>query len=256
MYTIVNQPKSAHYGSPTGTLRAFNEQGRDVVKAADKAYQTIRSNILSGKYPSRAHLKEEELAEEIGVSRTPIREALRRLNSEHLVRYVANQGATVARWSLDDVDQIFTLRSMLESYAAKLAAGRITDEEISDLESLARRMDAIASSRDKDSRERITPLNHEFHYIIVDAVKSEYLKRMLSWIIEIPIMLRTFTYYSDGDLRRSMDHHREIIAAFRAHDGEWAQAVMCSHIHAARRVYFDAQPLSDGVSAPDWRAQT
>lgn len=222
-----------------------------MVKAADKAYQTIRSNILSGKYPSRAHLKEEELAEEIGVSRTPVREALRRLNSEHLVRYVANQGASVARWSLDDVDQIFTLRTLLESHAAELAAGRITDERISELEELARGMDAIANSGDADGRERITPLNHEFHNIIVGAAKSEYLKRMLSWIIEIPIMLRTFTYYSDGDLRRSMDHHREIIAAFRARDGGWAQAVMRSHIHAARRVYFDAQSPSDAPSAPE-----
>lgn len=211
------------------------------MKAVDKAYRAIRSNILSRQYPPGSHLKEEELAEDIGVSRTPVREALRRLNSEHLVRFVANQGATVATWSLDDVDQIFSLRSLLEGHAARLAAGRINDEQIAALGALADKMEAAAKPWSAASGEKIMPLNHEFHNIIVGAAHSKYLKRMLSWIIEIPIVLRTFTYYSDDDLDRSMDHHRELVAAFKSQDGDWAESVMRSHIHAARSVYFGAQ---------------
>lgn len=212
-----------------------------MVKAVDKAYQAIRSSIVSGKYPPRTHLKEEELAEEIGVSRTPVREALRRLNSEHVVRFVANQGASVATWSEEDVEQIFVLRAMLEGYSARLAAGRVETDQIARLEKLADEMDAIAGkSKSNRNREAIAPLNHEFHNIIVSAAHSEYLERMLAWIIEIPIMLRTFNYYDDADLRRSMDHHREIIAAFKSRDSDWAGSVMQSHIHAARTVYFSA----------------
>ncbi len=211
------------------------------MKAVDKAYQTIRSNILSGKYPPEAHLKEEELAARIGVSRTPVREALRRLDSEHLVRFVANQGATVAAWSLDEVEQIFTLRSLLEAHMAGLAAERITPDQIRSLEDLAAKMEAVAAGKGNSQREQITPLNHQFHYVIIGAARSEYIQRILSWIIEVPIMLRTFAYYSDEDLHRSMAHHREIIAALSTGDRQWAESVMRSHIHAARTTYVRAQ---------------
>lgn len=211
------------------------------MKAVDRAYRAIRADILAGVHPPHSHLKEEELAEKTGVSRTPVREALRRLATEHLVRFVANQGATVADWTSDDVIQIFELRALLEGYTARRAARHISAARIAELSRLAGRMETIAGqSTDKRDMAAITRLNHAFHNIIKEAAASEYLDRMLSWIIEIPVMLRTFTYYSESDLARSMAHHREIIAALAAADEEWSEAVMRAHIHAARAVCGEA----------------
>ena len=102
-------------------------------KAADRAYDWVRQRILSGEYPPGSHLKEERIAEDSEVSRTPVREALRRLSNEHFVKFVPNQGAFVATWENDDVEVIFELRAMLEGYAAQRAASRISEEQIREL---------------------------------------------------------------------------------------------------------------------------
>ena len=81
-------------------------------KAADLAYERIRQKIITGAYAAGAHLKEEQVAEDAGVSRTPVREALRRLDAEHLVKFVPNRGAYVASWSTHDIEEIFVLRGM------------------------------------------------------------------------------------------------------------------------------------------------
>ena len=97
-------------------------------KAATKAYDAIRARILSGELAPGSHLKEEELAEFCGVSRTPLRDALRSLAADFYVSTVPNHGTFVSDWSVADIDDIFTLRGMLEGYAAQRAASRVTRE--------------------------------------------------------------------------------------------------------------------------------
>ena len=81
---------------------------RTMSKIADQAYQTIRDKIISGEYTAGSHLKEARIAEDTGASRTPVREALRRLNAEHLVRFEPNRGAYVNSWSLEDIEELYT----------------------------------------------------------------------------------------------------------------------------------------------------
>ena len=220
-----------------------------MANAVDRAYAELRTRILSGRYAAGLRLKEEQLATEIGVSRTPIREALRRLNSEHLVKYVSNQGAHVASWSEEDVDQLFTLRSMLESYAAELAAGKITAEQIERLDRLANEIDAASRVRDEDHHSQFLELNNEFHRLILAAAHSERLGVIISWLVDIPIMLRTLDRYSDENLRRSCAHHHELVAALRARDGNWAAAIMRTHLLAARTAYLGPPERSGKVPA-------
>ena len=112
--------------------------------AVEKAYSVIRDGIMGGTYSGGSHLKAEDLAVAIGVSRTPVREALRRLHSEGLVDFVANRGAYVLNWDKSDVDEVFGLRMVLESFAAELAADRRLPEQLAELRDLADRMSAAA----------------------------------------------------------------------------------------------------------------
>jgi len=208
-----------------------------MTRAADKAYERIRASILSGAYPPGSHLKEEQIAEETGVSRTPVREALRRLSSEQLVTFVSNRGAYVTSWSPADVAEVYELRSMLEGYAAARAATRITEAELDTLAQLAGAIEALSEERSAENHVRMLELNQQLHTTIIDAADSERLRVLLSWLVEMPMLLKTYEKFDDQEIARSNSHHRELIAAFRAADPDWARTVMETHLRAAYRVY-------------------
>ncbi|MGI9229656.1 MAG: GntR family transcriptional regulator [Gammaproteobacteria bacterium] len=209
-------------------------------KALEKAYQLIRERILSGEYAPGSHLKEETISEETAVSRTPVREALRRLSNEQLVKFVPNQGAYVNSWDEDDVDVIYELRIMLEGYSAGRAAQRISQEEIRELEKCVTEIEKLCQHHSRENHRRTIEHNHRFHSIIIEAAGSERVHKMLGWLVEIPMLLKTIERYSDADVERSNHHHREIIAAFKAGDSEWARNVMQTHLRAAYRIYVSA----------------
>ena len=212
-------------------------------KASEQAYDWLRSRILSGEFVAGTHLKEERIAEDSNVSRTPVREALRRLSNEHYVKFIPNQGAFVTEWVDDDVDDIFELRAMLEGYSAFRAASRITEESIKELEFYADEIVKLSQHRNAENHRKIIDYNHRFHTIIINAANSERINKMLSWLVEIPMMLRTIYRYSDQDLERSNHHHHELITAFKASNGHWAQSVMESHLRAAHHVYVANIPV-------------
>lgn len=206
-------------------------------KAADLAYIRIRQRIIAGEYPAGAHLKEEQVAEETGVSRTPVREALRRLNTEHLVKFVPNRGAYVTSWSTEDIEEIFTLRALLEGHAAARAATRITKTEITELAMCVEEIDRQLPGQIERERLAILGANHRFHSIVLGAAHSERLTKAMSWLVEIPLILRTFERYAPKDLERSNTHHRELIDAFSCKDPRWARSVMDTHLRSAFRLY-------------------
>ncbi|MFQ5660006.1 MAG: GntR family transcriptional regulator [Gammaproteobacteria bacterium] len=206
-------------------------------KAVEQAYGWIRGRILSGEFPSGMHLKEERIAEESKVSRTPVREALRRLSNRHYVKFIPNQGAFVATWADDDVEVIFELRSILEGYSAFRAATRISDEDIAEMERCADAIEKLCVHHSFENHRNTIEFNHRFHTIIIEAASSERINKMLNWLVEIPLLLRTIDRYSDADVERSNHHHRELIEAFKARDGRWAQGVMELHLRAAYQIY-------------------
>ena len=205
--------------------------------AVEKAYAAIRDGIMGGTYPGGAHLKAEDLAVAIGVSRTPVREALRRLHSEGLVDFVANRGAYVLNFDTSDVKEVFELRMVLESFGAEKAATERTPEQLAILRSVAERMTSAARERPPNYLELIAELNTEFHRLLHVASGVKRLNPILLTVIQIPLTMRTFSRYSTEDLDRSMGHHRELVAALEARDSRWAGAVIRSHIVAAYHVY-------------------
>jgi DNA-binding GntR family transcriptional regulator len=128
------------------------------MKAVDKAYGAVRAAIFAGEYPPGSRITEQEIVERVGVSRTPVREALRRLQSEGVVTAEPNHGVVVTAFSKEEADQIFELRALLESYCARLAADRIGRDDLKHIRKLADQQLAEASKR-RRNLDRISALN-------------------------------------------------------------------------------------------------
>jgi DNA-binding GntR family transcriptional regulator len=217
-------------------LEGCGRQG-GLMRAAELAYATVRDGILHGKYDAGSRLTEEDLARTAGVSRTPIREALRRLHAEGLVQFEPNHGAVVALYGLEQAEEIFELRALLEPISARRAAERATPGTISALRALAEQQLAESTRRTGEYLLRIGELNDRFHRLIQSAAESVRLEKMLAGLIEAPLILRTFRQYTPAELVRSADQHLELVQAFEAHDPVWAHSIMAAHILAGRATY-------------------
>lgn len=202
--------------------------------AAERAYDSARAAIASGRYPSGTPLREEELAEAAGVSRTPVREALRRLAAEGLVDLASRRGARVAAWSPDDVEEIFALRADLEGNAARLAAKRASAAECASLRRLCDDMERALDDRPQDWLVRVNQANAGFHRGVLDASANARLASMVGSVTERTLVERTFHLYDNAELYRSVRHHRELTDAIAARDPDWAEAAMKVHIYAGR----------------------
>lgn len=201
-------------------------------RASEQAYAKIRAHLLSGKVKAGEQLTEDQLAQITGVSRTPVREAVRRLEDELLLVRSDTKRLFVADWSRDDIEEMFTLRQMLECHAAERAAERLSRAQIADLEAINRELKAAIEQPQPDVA-RFLEANRAFHEAIVDAAHSPRLGQLLGRLVEAPVVLRTARTYSPDDLRQSARDHDELVAAFAARDADWARAVMGSHLRRA-----------------------
>lgn len=217
-------------------------------KASENAYRFIRSEILSGALEPGAPLREEALAAASGVSRTPVREALRKLEAERFVKRSGSQRSFVATLSADDIAEGFTLRTMLEGHAAERAAGRVTPAQVDALAAHNRAIgDALAAT--DVAVAAFIEHNRAFHAGVVAAAGSDRLVAMLATVVEPPIILRTARQYDRAAVARSHAEHDELIAAFRRGDSAWAKAVMTAHLRRAFHSYDDA--FRRGTAAAD-----
>lgn len=225
-----------------------------MVKAVDIAYETIRDGIRKGKYPPGSHLTAQALAEESGFSRTPVREAMRRLHAEALIQFIPNRGAFVATWSKREIEQIYDLRILLESFAAREAAVHISDQQLLELRKVADKMQDITQS-DFPDIDQVTSLNDDFHKLVLDSSGNERLRNLLGSIVEVPLVLNTFRSYSLEQVRRSAAQHIELTNALEAKDPVWAGAIMTAHILSARNTLItnaDKTPMSALTDTADF----
>lgn len=191
---------------------------------------------MGGDLAPGARLGEVELADRLGVSRTPVREALSRLAAEGLVEIAPNRGARVATWTVAELEGVFDLRSVLEPQLTAHAVPNATPADVDELDALARRMHEVGTPGPGQDLDALVPLNRAFHDRLVALAAHPTLATALAAAIHPPIVRRNFLTYDEASLRRSLAHHSEIVAALRAGDPEWARAVMTSHIANARAV--------------------
>jgi DNA-binding GntR family transcriptional regulator len=211
-------------------------------KASERAYAEIRGLILSGDAPPGSALTEEALADICGVSRTPVREALRRLEAELYVVRSDSQRLFVANWNAEDLAEMFTLRAMLEAHAAARAASRITDAGLAALRASNAAIAAAVAAPEPDVATFLGE-NRRFHEIVIAAAASPRLATMLAALVEQPVVRRTAARYGREELSRSAHEHGELVQAFAARDVEWARAVMTGHIRRAFHAFSAADPV-------------
>jgi DNA-binding GntR family transcriptional regulator len=219
--------------------------------AVDVAYQAIRRAIIEGTYPAGARLPEEELSERIGVSRTPIRQALRQLDQQGHVELRPRRGAWVSSWTAEDIAEVYGVRAQLESHGARIAAAKIGALDLRRLEENCLRMEALEDARQEGFLDELGELNNEFHASLLRATGNRRLMTSLASIVETPLILRVYHLYDERRRYEALRHHREIIAALSQRDGEWAEATMRVHILSARSTLLRGRRGAAGGS--DWR---
>jgi DNA-binding GntR family transcriptional regulator len=204
--------------------------------STERVAHLLRDAILRGETPPGARLAEAELAARLGVSRTPVREALPRLAAEGLVEIVPNRGARVTTWSAAELQGVFDVRAAVEPRLTALAVPQASVGDLDALDDLAARMLDVGAPGPAQDLEALVPLNREFHDRLVALADHPALAAALAAAVRAPIVRRNFHVYDDASLRRSLAHHAEIAAAARAGDPAWAEAVMTAHIANARAV--------------------
>jgi DNA-binding GntR family transcriptional regulator len=199
--------------------------------ASAAASEIIREAIIDGRLAPGQRLKEEELARELGMSRTPVREALLLLQSEGLVESIPRRGAAVRSYAGDDLDDMYQLRAVLEGYAARRAATRISPDDIARLEESCSRFDRL---RAEDDLRDLVKENLFFHNVILDAAGSDRLVSFVRKVIEIPLVYKSFYWYSPEQKLISEHYHKQLTQALGARDAKRAEMIMTEHVLEAR----------------------
>ncbi len=196
----------------------------------------IRSAIMSGILQPRERLMEIQMAEELGVSRTPIREALRKLELEGFIVMVPRKGAYVADLSFKDIADVFEIRAALEGLAAGLAAERITEEELEDMERLlVEKREAIT----QNDIGKLVEVDTKFHELMYKASRNERLSSIISNLREQIQRFRLTSLSFPGRMKESLDEHKKIVEAIQSRDSQIARHVAQEHIENAENVLME-----------------
>lgn len=203
--------------------------------ASDKAYELLKQRLIGGSYAPGAQLKEEHLARELALSRTPVRAALKRLVQDGLATAEAGRGVRAAEWTEADIQETYHLRSLLEAHAAELAAQRGGSALAARLHALNAQMEVAIAKGGAGMAARVQDINGEFHRAIMEASGSPRLRSLLSSLVDMPVVVRSFFISTPEDMAQSLQHHRDLEAAVAAGDGELARQVMQMHLRMAAR---------------------
>ena len=192
-----------------------------------RVFHRLREDILSGKYKEGDELKEVAIGEELGVSRTPVREAFRQLELEGLIQIIPNKGAYVTGITEKDVKDIYMIRSLLEGLCAKWACEHITEAQMEEME------ENIYLSKfhaQKGHLEQLAELDNRFHEILYEACNSKILEHQLRDFHEYVLRVRKKTLSNANRGPKSNEEHEKIMEAIKAKDADKAEKLANMHI--------------------------
>lgn len=195
-------------------------------------FETLRDAIINQTLEPGERLMEIQMAEEMGVSRTPVREAIRKLELEGLVIMVPRKGAYVAGISVKDIHEVFEVRASLEGLAASLAAQRVTPEELDEMEKNLF-METGEEDADENNLRSIVEIDTSFHDLLYKAAKNEKLFQMVNNLQEQLQRFRSASLARPGRSRTALDEHRKILEAIAMGDSKLAQKLAMEHIESA-----------------------
>lgn len=209
----------------------------------EKILETIREAILRGTLRAGEKVAEPELAERFGISRTPIREAFRQLESEGYLTVIPRKGAVVTSLSERDVEEFYTIKSILEGYAARIAAERMADKEIERLEAINDRLEQLAKEGDVKTFFRV---HNEFHELFIRAANNDKLLELIGQLMMKFNRLRMASLSLPGRMEISVQEHRKIIDAFKEHDGEKADKLVSKSAAYGGQVLIQSMAREEG----------
>jgi DNA-binding GntR family transcriptional regulator len=203
------------------------------VSSGTLAVELIREAILDGDLAAGERLKEDELARRLDVSRTPVREALRRLQAEGLVDVEPQRGATVRAYGVEELDDMYRLRAVLEGYAARRAAERISEDDLAELRKSCERFARLAARKRMIPRD-LARENQLFHDAVLAAADDPRLAEMVRSVMHLPLVYKAYVWYTPHQRRQSAHYHEQLVIALGRHDGERAALIMQEHVYEAR----------------------
>lgn len=211
--------------------KEVQQEVTDKYSLRGRVFNRLREDILSGKYEKDEELREITIASEFGVSRTPVREALRQLELEGLVRIIPNKGAHVTGISAKDIHDIYHIRSYLEGLCARWACAHIRKEQLEALEEIVYLCEFHAKKKHLD---QIVALDNKFHEIIYEACDSKMLEHVLRDFHHYVERVRRVSLAGEGRAEASNKEHMAILEALRAKDGDLAEKL--AHEHMIRAI--------------------
>jgi DNA-binding GntR family transcriptional regulator len=212
----------------------------DLISLRERVYIHIKDLILEGEFKTGDRLVERELAERLNISRTPIREALFRLESQGFVKTVPRKGVIVADISEKEIIEVFTILSSLEVLAAKLAAQKLDDETKSKFIEYSSKIEACLKD---DNNSDFSQLHGELNHLLYSSAKNNKLYEMLSGLSDYIRAFAKTGYKNPGRPKQSMKEHLRIMEAIVNQEVEMAEYLTKIHIENSRKAYIEAVNL-------------
>ncbi|MEM7341781.1 MAG: GntR family transcriptional regulator [Actinomycetota bacterium] len=223
----------------------------------ERAYRHLRREIIEGRYEQGERIIESRVANALAVSRTPVREAVRRLETEGLVTTEHNRGAQVRVLTETEVGDLYEARARLEGFLSELAAQRADAHDVEAIATAAEHFEHTVAAVDPESVEglrKVMAANDQFHAALVSAGRADQLYRVLTSTVDMPLVFAAFERYSPEELHRSAMFHHLIAGAVAARQPERAGRLMTEHIlqgrdAAMRRLRLDPNrtPIEEGT---------
>lgn len=206
----------------------------EVPNLRERVYKALKEMIIIQEIPPGEKLDEDSLASQLGVSRTPVRESLYRLENEGIVKIIPRRGAFIVKHSKESINEILSVREVLEGLSAREAASHITDAALEVLESLSEK---FSESNVRLLSKEYLQVDVKFHKTIIEASKNEWLISLMNILNDHIQMLRLRTVTFQGRPEQSLSEHRRILEALKAGDPLLAESLMREHINNVRESY-------------------
>lgn len=220
-------------------LTILDEDALRTRSRADVVFESLRDAIWTGRIVAGERVREEEIARHLGVSRTPVREALQRLQQRGLL-IVGSRGLIVSQLRSSQVLELYAMREILEGSAARLAAQHATDIEIAVLHRLQWELEQVG-----DDANAVVMLNRRFHQAIYDAAHNQYLMQTLD-VLNDSLALLNNTTFRMPKRRETDNEHKSIVAAIEKRDPDQAESLARSHIRNAQHTRFESHAVEFG----------
>jgi DNA-binding GntR family transcriptional regulator len=211
----------------------------------EEVYESLKKSILHGKLRGGQRLIEETLADQIGISRTPVREAFHKLERDDLVTRLPKGGFAVREFTKEDVEEIFGIRSALESYACYLASLHITLEKVSQLEKKVKELEDALEKRDD---EKFIQLNTEFHDLIYKSCKSKKLIEMINNFRDYFYRYRSALIHTGKGMNYSIEDHRRMLEAMKKKNPRLVERLVRNHLARGKEIII--KEINEGKIAP------